>query len=220
MTNIQYIVSIAFKNKYFYLTWILLATAFVGLKAGFTPHYYLYDSQLVIYPCSFVMPGGDDSAVVNPCYKIKRIVESDDFRHYMTADGQLTDRNFARRLRIYETPEHTIVLHAFTPDSLAGLALLGRAQAYINDTYNSLPSSIIKQNTGLEEAQIADYHWDTADCLGVCDPVSSPDIVSKPCWRDWLVLAFSSLVFAMCLAAAGTFIVNQIRATHACTDEK
>jgi len=174
------------------------------------PSYTNYDVVATVYPVQMTDRCSD--SVVNPCYKMTRILKSQDYKRHIIAvsDGILYEGNYDKRFKVYETPQHLIAIHLFTKDTVQGLLFMAKAVEYLTDVYNAYPSSQIEAHSDLEESMILDYRWDTCSGFSVCDVVDSPYVYTSPSMARYCRLVIVSLLIGLCVAMAGNIIVAEI----------
>lgn len=210
MTNAVFIFKRVLKSKSTYLVAICMAATIFIFRALAIPSYSNYDIVATVYPVQ--MTNSCDS-VINPCYKMSRILKSNDYKRCIisVSDGLLNENNYAKNFKTYETPQHLIVLHLFTKDTVQGLRLITKALDCLTDTYNSFPSSKIGSCSNLQECMITDYSWDLCDTLSVCDIVDRPYVCTSPCMARYLKLAFIALFIGLCMGVTVNIIATGIK---------
>ena len=210
MTTLQYAFSSVKKSKLFYITAIVLTMVIIIVRVIFVPTYRTSDVVLHVYPTVLFKTEMTKSAV-NPCYKVRRILESHEFSAFMVENslGQLTRDNIGRRMKIHETPQHLMSVHLYVDDTVAAMSLLNNAAAYLKNTYDTYPSSVLSHaSEPMYEAVVPDYHWQLCDSVYVADVIDYPYVVSTPTAKRWIVLVICSLLFSTSVAAAFSMLMS------------
>ncbi len=216
MTDTGYSILSVFKSKLFYIIGLCLTAIIFVARILTVPTYLHYDIVAEVYPVQMVT-GETSKASINPCYKTRRVLESEEFENKLIScsRGMLTKDNFHSVFKFYETPQHTMLLHLYADDTLAGLLVMSDALVLMKQTYDNYPSSIVERISGgsLAEASVADYHWDGIDTLFVADIIDHPYVASSPKPMHWAVTFLFSLVFSFCAAAAFSLLVTNLKKT-------
>lgn len=214
MTDAGYSLLSVFKSKLFYIIGLCLTTIIFVIRVLTVPTYLHFDVVAEVYPVQMVA-GETPEASINPCYKMRRALESEEFKNKLVncSNGVLSDANFHSVFKFYETPQHTMLLHLYVDDTLAGLRLMSDAVALMKQTYDNYPSSLLEMASGghLAEASVADYHWDTIDTLFVADIIDHPYVVSSPKPMHWVKTFLLAVVFSFCSSAALLLLVTNLR---------
>lgn len=225
MRYYQYFWRIFLKYKWVLLALVavpvLVAVAFCKLS---TP---LYESTAEIYP--LVMHKKVDMLPLNPCYSIRRICKSRQFRQLLIEEGgcpSLTLNNYDRRITIYETPRHTltIAVRAESPamaDSVATRLLqqLNFAGKCLQDVYLTRDSNLCEMIPWDYYHHCDDFIQDSARyCNGdsstyyLFDTLSLPMSAAEPVYPP-NVLKISVLVFwiSVFLSFFGVCLFDELR---------
>ena len=146
---------------------------------------------------------------------MRRVLESDDFKRKIIGASQnmLSEDNYNRCYNFYETPNHTIVMHLYVDDTVAGLRLMSDMVTMLKQTYDGYPSSILEKASdgGLIEAKVSDYHWNGIDSVFVTDIVDQPYVASSPKAFRIVVALLLSIVFSFCIAAAFCLLMTNLK---------
>ena len=214
MTDIGYSLLSVFKSKLFYIIGLCLTAIIFVARILTVPTYLHYDIVAEVYPVQMIT-GEASKASINPCYKMRRALESEEFENKLVncSQGMLSEANFHSVFKFYETPQHTILLHLYADDTQAGLRFMSDAVGLMKQTYDNYPSSLHERASGgrLAEASVADYHWDGIDTLFVADIIDHPYVASSPKPMHWVVTFLLSLVFSICTAAAFSLLVTNLK---------
>lgn len=214
MTDAAYSILSVFKSKLFFIIGFCLAAIVFVTRILTVPTYLHSDIVSEVYPVQMVSTETSQSSI-NPCYKMRRILGSEDFKRKMTAASQnmLSEDNFNCCYKFYETPQHTMFLHLYVDDTVAGLRLMSYAVALLKRTYDEYPSSILERASGgsLIEAKVPDYHWDEINTVFVTDIVDQPYVASSPKAHRLVVTLLLSIVFSFCIAAAFCLLISNLK---------
>ena len=217
MRYYQYFWKILVKYK-----WVLLAT--VGIPVVATALFCvlstpLYESESEIYPV--VLKENVDMMPLNPCYQVKRIVHSSQFRQLLVDSKvcpSLCEENYDRRIDCRETPRHTLKITALaeTPGEADALAAQFLHQLDYAATY--LTSARMAVSKELYEQVSWDYYHKQVDFTpesplrDTCDSISThylfdvltpPTCSSTPAYPPNLL---KSVVFVLLISAFLSFV--------------
>lgn len=210
MTTLRHAFSSVIRSKLFYIAAIVLTVVIIIVRVIFVPTYRTSDVVLHVYPTVLLKTEMTKSAV-NPCYKVRRILESHEFGKFMVenSSGLLTSDNIGRRMKIHETPQHLMSVHLYVDDTVAAKSLLNDAAVCLKETYDTYPSSILAHaSEPMYEAVVPDYHWQLCDSVYVADVIDYPYVASTPSAKRWIVLVICSLLFSTSVAAAFTMLMS------------
>lgn len=214
MTDAGYSILSVFKSKLFFIIGFCLAAIVFVTRILTVPTYLHSDIVSEVYPVQMVSTETSQSSI-NPCYKMRRILGSEDFKRKMTAASQnmLSEDIFSRCYKFYETPQHTMFLHLYVDDTVAGLRLMSYAVALLKRTFDEYPSSILENASegNLVEAKVPDYHWDEINTVFVTDIVDQPYVASSPKAHRFVVTLLLSIVFSFCIAAAFCLLISNLK---------
>ena len=189
------------KSKWFYVVGICLTAIIFTLRVLTIPTYRYHDIVTVVYP-SQMLSRDASSASVNPCYKMRRVIQSETFKKQLIclSQGTVDEKNIDRKYKCYETPSHTIVMHLYCNDTATGIHIMNGMLNVALETYNNYPSTLIENITGgsLIEAAVPDYKWETTDTIYAADIIDQPYVASSPKPSSWVETFVQSLLFSLC----------------------
>ena len=162
MRYYQYFWKIFVKYKW----WMM---AIVGIAVGVTVAFCLlstplYEAEAEIYP--LVMKKDAEMMPLNPCYQVRRIAHSRQFRQLLIdseVSPSLCEENYDRRIANHETPRHTlkITARAETPETADRLATQLLDQ--LDFAGKQLSSMTLAVDSGLCEQIPWDYYHRQVD---------------------------------------------------------
>lgn len=173
--------------------WVLLATVGIPVVATVlfcllaTP---LYESEAEIYP--LVLKKNVDMMPLNPCYQVKRIVHSRQFRQLLLdarVSPSLCEKNYDRRIVCHETPRHTLKITARAETAAEADALAGQFLHQLDYAATYLTSARMAVSHDLYEQVSWDYYHKQVDFTpesplrDSCDSVSTHyffDVLTPP----------------------------------------
>ena len=198
------------KKSTFWITVIACAIVWTVLIAH-NRHVGYFAAETSVYP----MQLRDDSknATVNPCFKLRRLLSSDDFKESVIRNAAIAGLNgdsYHRIVYFHETNDHQIRLHVYMRDSAAALSL---SSLILQQIAQQLPP--VACPISLHEAPVADYmHGCTcSDTVAVdcCEITDSPHIVCSPSPLQLPLLSLLSLVFSFLTIGAIVQLWKSIR---------
>ena len=80
MTDTGYSILSVFKSKLFYIIGLCLTAIIFVARILTVPTYLHYDIVVEVYPVQMVT-GETSKASINPCYKTRRVLESEEFEN-------------------------------------------------------------------------------------------------------------------------------------------
>ena len=150
----------------------------------------LYESEAEIYPV--VLKKNVDMMPLNPCYQVKRIVHSSQFRQFMIESEvcpSLCEDNYDRRIVCHETPRHTLKIAARAETVAEADALAGQFLYQLDYVATYLTSAQMAVCHDLFEQVSWDYYHKQVDFTpesplrDSCDSVTTHyffDVLTSP----------------------------------------
>ncbi len=176
---------------------------------------------------------GGSEATINPCYKYKRILASEEFNNSLTALPALPAGTRALRTwKFHESNDHQIHVSLYMKDSNEAVEMLTRMVELANEMYENCNSTQLEKESSCHEAVVADYQklvaetnlpaggpnlqWSLGRALQsphllCCDITSSPQIVRVPSVGSIVFYAILNLLFSLIVCGATALIYKRSR---------
>lgn len=197
---------------------VSLSLLFAALIASYV-HVGECGASACIYPLQMNRDGA--AASVNPNYKLRRILQSDDFARHIEAEHGI---DYRRQVNCYETHQHEHVITVYARDTATALQALEGMLRRIEATFWGYNSSKIALESDYDEAAVEDYRWsdegcraasltevDTSRAAILCfDVVETPHITGVPSAMGWMKILALAIVIALVAASGITLFADKL----------
>lgn len=224
------------RQRIIFIIAVVVCTIAGTLFISRNKHLTMYEATASIYPMQMRCDGGSE-ATINPCYKYKRILASEEFNNSLTALTALTalpaGTRALRTWKFHESNDHQIHVSLYMKDSNEAVEILTRMVELANEMYENCNSTQLEKESSCHEAVVADYQKlaagstrrDAGKLAGApnqiraagmphllcCDITSSPQIVRVPSVGSIVFYAILNLLFSLIVCGATALIYKRSR---------
>ena len=205
------------RQRIIFIIAVVVCTIAGTLFISRNKHLTMYEATASIYPMQMRCDGGSE-ATINPCYKYKRILASEEFNNSLPAGTRAL-----QTWKFHESNDHQIHVSLYMKDSNEAVEMLTRMVELANEMYENCNSTQLEKESSCHEAVVADYQKLVAETLQdsscvagmphllCCDITSSPQIVRVPSVGSIVFYALLNLLFSLIVCGATALIYKRSR---------
>jgi hypothetical protein len=208
------------RQRIIFIIAVVVCTIAGTLFISRNKHLTMYEASASIYPMQMRCDGGS-KATINPSYKYKRILASEEFNNSLPALPAGT--RALRTWKFHESNDHQIHVSLYMKDSNEAVEMLTKMVELANEMYENCNSTQLENESSCHEAVVADYQklvtetlQDSSCAAGMphllcCDITSSPQIVRVPSVGSIVFYAILNLLFSLIVCGATALIYKRSR---------
>ena len=224
------------RQRIIFIIAVVVCTIAGTLFISRNKHLAMYEASASIYPMQMRCDGGS-KATINPSYKYKRILASEEFNNSLPALPAGVQAPVERveglcAWKFHESNDHQIHVSLYMKDSNEAVEMLTRMVELANEMYENCNSTQLEKEGSCHEAVVADYQklvaetnlpaggpklqWSLGRALQsphllCCDITSSPQIVRVPSVGSIVFYTILNFLFSLIVCGAAALIYKRSR---------